>query len=650
MPAMSTPATPLASDISFEQFRDQWLVEVVEGNPSTVELGNRFARKLVVQWLDLDEATGDLTYCDGSGDGGIDAAYLDRGTEEQTDEAAQGHTWYLIQSKYGSAFQGTGTLLRESQKVIDTLDGKHGRLSSLAEGLLDGLMNFRRQASERDKIVLVFATIDLLDEEQKRTLNDVQAMGRARLGTAFDVESCSLAALFQRTLDEPLKQGERLRIPIKGNLAASGPGLLVGSITLLDLYAFLKAYRTRTQDLDQLYEKNVRRFLGGRGKVNKGIQTTLLQHPEKFGLYNNGITIVVEEFAPSGDGGYVLVDPFVVNGCQTTRSIWDVFYRRIDSGGTGNDDVLADWKRRAGEGVVVTKIAQVGPDGETLLEAITRYTNSQNAVKEKDFLALTQDFRSWARQMEDQHFIFMEIQRGAWDSRLALQKQRPGIKQFKKMCNAFDLIKVYGSGWLGEAGTALRKNEPFQPSGAVFKRIVDLPDSADERFDIQDLYASYLLKAATDELAFGRSGKATRRLTRFLFYYVVIELLRDLLIRMDSVGNNKAVTRAIVSLNESDEGRSAWKEVLEAAIDVIDSYLTQGTDNSVFDEPVLKNTYNNDLGTFLRWEQLTKSKEKTPMLSALLEITKATLRRGSRSGQKSTLELVRTALRTARLS
>jgi hypothetical protein len=644
MPTVSPSAAP---DVTFEQFRDQWLVEVVAGSPSTVELGNRFSRKLLVQWLDLDEATGDLIYCDGAGDGGIDAAYLDLGTEEQTEEAAQGHTWYLIQSKYGSAFQGTTTLLKESQKVIDTLDGKQSRLSSLAEGLLDRLSNFRRQASERDRIVLVFATVESLTDDQQRTLSDVRAMGRARLGSGFDVESCSVATLFQRTLEEPLKQGERLRIPIKGNLSSSGPGLLVGSIPLLDLYGFLKSYRDRTQDLDQLYEKNVRRFLGGRGKVNKGIQSTLAQHPEKFGLYNNGITIVVEDFSPDGGGGYTLVEPFVVNGCQTTRCVWDVFYRRLDSGGTGLDEVLQEWKGRAAEGVVVTKIARVGPDGETLLEAITRYTNSQNAVKEKDFLALTSDFRTWARQMEEQHGIFMEIQRGAWDSRQALQKQRPEIKQFKTMCNAFDLIKVYASGWLGEAGAALRKNEPFQPSGAIFKRIVEQPDSAGERFDIEDLYASYVLKAASDEMSFGRGGKSTRRLTRYLFYYVAVELVRATLIRMEASHHNKAVTRAIVALSETDDGRVAWKELLDSAIELVDSYLTQGSENSVFDEPVLKNTYNNDLGTFLRWEQLTKAKDQTPMLTQLLELTKMTMRKTPRSGQPSTHEQLQKALKAA---
>ena len=65
------------------------------------------------------------SYCDGSGDGGIDASYLDRGTEDQTEETSQGHVWYLTQSKCGGAFQGGVTLLRPRPNVIDTLDGKH---------------------------------------------------------------------------------------------------------------------------------------------------------------------------------------------------------------------------------------------------------------------------------------------------------------------------------------------------------------------------------------------------------------------------------------------------------------------------------------------------------------------------------------------
>src|SRR4029453_15189179 len=95
-----------------------------------------FALKRVTQWLDISDTTADFVFCDGAGDGGIDVALLDTGPDESNDEAEEsGHSWYLVQSKDGSAFAGPNTLLVEGQKVIDTLDGTRPRLNSLAEGL-----------------------------------------------------------------------------------------------------------------------------------------------------------------------------------------------------------------------------------------------------------------------------------------------------------------------------------------------------------------------------------------------------------------------------------------------------------------------------------------------------------------------------------
>ncbi len=45
----------MTQSVDFEAFRQEWLENVVKGNPSTVELGNRFARKLITQWLDVCE-------------------------------------------------------------------------------------------------------------------------------------------------------------------------------------------------------------------------------------------------------------------------------------------------------------------------------------------------------------------------------------------------------------------------------------------------------------------------------------------------------------------------------------------------------------------------------------------------------------------
>src|SRR5690348_13295332 len=106
---------------TFSDFKERWLEEVLADNPSTTELGHRFARKLISQWLDVSEDSDDLVYCDGAGDGGIDIAYLER-EQDSKEEGVKGDTWYLVQSKYGAASQGK--LLEEAEKVIETLEGE----------------------------------------------------------------------------------------------------------------------------------------------------------------------------------------------------------------------------------------------------------------------------------------------------------------------------------------------------------------------------------------------------------------------------------------------------------------------------------------------------------------------------------------------
>lgn len=235
--------------VDFEAFRTSWLQDVQQNAPSTVELGRRFALKLITQWLDTSAATADMVYCDGSGDGGIDIAFLDEGPDSTSNAADEsGHAWYLVQSKYGAAFAGPSTLLIESQKVIETLDGRRHRLNSLAEGLLERLTNFRNAAGPADKLVLVFATERALGEADRRALHDLRVMGRERIGPMFDVESISIETIHQRLGEE--SAAGRLTLALAGNLVESGDGLLVGSVPLPALYDFLRRYRDQTGDLD----------------------------------------------------------------------------------------------------------------------------------------------------------------------------------------------------------------------------------------------------------------------------------------------------------------------------------------------------------------------------------------------------------------
>ena len=77
--------------VPFESSREEWLSDIREGNPSNLEVGRRFAYKLITQWKDIDPESDDIVSCDGSGDGGIDVALLQPfgGDSEETESTGR---------------------------------------------------------------------------------------------------------------------------------------------------------------------------------------------------------------------------------------------------------------------------------------------------------------------------------------------------------------------------------------------------------------------------------------------------------------------------------------------------------------------------------------------------------------------------------
>ena len=142
---MTTEVLPDQTEVTFDQFREEWLQEFTEEGLSPIEKGRSFAFKMVTQWLDVNEDDEGIVMCDGSGDGGIDIAYLRRSDVDADDDNAQdsqsvsGDTWYLFQSKYGSAFQGQETILAEGRKIIATLTDENNRLSETTRQFLEAV-------------------------------------------------------------------------------------------------------------------------------------------------------------------------------------------------------------------------------------------------------------------------------------------------------------------------------------------------------------------------------------------------------------------------------------------------------------------------------------------------------------------------------
>ena len=75
--------------------------------------------------------------------------------------------------------------------------------------------------------------------------------------------------------------------------------------------------------------------------------------------------------------------------------------------------------------------------------------------------------------------------------------------------------------------------------------------------------------------------------------------------------------------------RSAASGLFDAAVGVVDEYLTQGEEDSVFVEAAFQER-NNDLGGFLKSERLGKG-DYTPHFVNLMAINKRTMGRGNPS-------------------
>ncbi len=134
----------------------------------------------------------------------------------------------------------------------------------------------------------------------------------------------------------------------------------------------------------RLLEANVRSFLSVKGKgVNAGIQQTLRNAPDRFMAYNNGIVIVADqmELVKTNDSSSVgilwLKGLQIVNGGQTTASIYFTKKKFPDT------DLS---KVRISAKIIIMRNEDSIKE-ESLVSDISRFANSQNAVRQSDLSA-----------------------------------------------------------------------------------------------------------------------------------------------------------------------------------------------------------------------------------------------------------------------
>ncbi len=189
--------------------------------------------------------------------------------------------------------------------------------------------------------------------------------------TAMEIGLGELERLYRRT-EATIAVTDELKLTVPGGFEEDGGSWEAFTTSVPGIW--LREQWDRYGE--DLMSPNVRAYLGivrAERNINNGIKTTAAETPDRFWIYNNGITILVNDYSVQGpnlDGAFeVTVKGIgIVNGAQTTGSIGTL--SDADAPDLAKTNVLARF---------------VKTDNPGVLGDIIKYNNTQNRVEAADF-------------------------------------------------------------------------------------------------------------------------------------------------------------------------------------------------------------------------------------------------------------------------
>jgi len=226
----------------------------------------------------------------------------------------------------------------------------------------------------------VLEIIILTDYLKSNVLNIIESTLENNIRVNYSIYDISRMKL----IDESVNGKEPLIIDLGKDFQAEGIPVLPASKTddyeayLCNISGELLA-RMYNKYQSRLLEGNVRSFLQTKGKVNKGIRNTILNNPEMFFAYNNGIAATAESIDISQGKDGLVITGFkslqIVNGGQTTASLASAW----------ENDIKLNSRSQINRIFVPMKVSVVSQkSAEELIPNISRFANSQNKVSDAD--------------------------------------------------------------------------------------------------------------------------------------------------------------------------------------------------------------------------------------------------------------------------
>lgn len=302
---------------------------------------------------------------DGGDDNGLDSIYFHEPEE----------TLYVVQSKWikdGKGEPDNGAVKKFCSGVNDLLSQSFDRFNKKVQDKSGDINEALGIPSLKISVVLVHTGASDLSLISTRDLNDLdeETNDVSDVLTWLVVNQKQLHLSLTQDLNSPVT----VELPIQnwGKLEEPKKAIF-GTVTAADLGLVWLEFK------DRLLAKNLRGSLGD-SDVNKEIKETLLTKPEQFWYFNNGITATAKKVIklPKGGAkhemGYFHCEDFhVVNGAQTVSTIGQFIAKNETF------DLSAC--------LVQLRVIELGEDGETFGDEVTRTNNRQNKIDAKDFVS-----------------------------------------------------------------------------------------------------------------------------------------------------------------------------------------------------------------------------------------------------------------------
>ena len=403
---------------------------------------------------------------DGPGDQCLDGYYYDK---ENLD-------LYLYQAKWKSDEKATCSLreARELHTALQYLLSDIEENASLGQARNEIVETIKEITSSKEgKIYLRGVTNASWNQKHKSEITSlvnslvenkvvVEFFGGAELANAKGMATKDLSGKIIKL--DYYNDADCIKIPKPDSSEVTG----IGKSAILMVSGFSLAKEAAPYS-SRLFERNVRQHLGSKQRVNKDMQETL-EDPEikrkSFWYGHNGITILCDNFTTSSNN-IKITNPQIVNGCQTTVTIRDMF---------------SDPQKRVGDdfGILVRLITLVGSEEDKRNAAIDLAfrTNNQTAVNDADLRSNDPEQRAIQQMIRSYgDGWFYERKRKEWDS--YKKDHRAQAKKFKGKPDRVICRDDYQQAWRSYKGAPA---EAISRKNDVWSR------------DIKDLYSEVFSK------------------------------------------------------------------------------------------------------------------------------------------------------------